>query len=359
MNLADKLKKNTSLPSRVNILADSVYLNQKEPTTTPVPAVNIAFSASPTGGFISGLTMIAGPSKHFKTAFGLLMMKSYLDANPEGIALFYDSEFGTPQEYFDTFGIDTTRVVHVPITNLEELKFDLVKQLKEVTVEDKLFIMVDSVGNLASKKEVDDAEAGKSTADMTRAKQFKSLFRMVTPHLSCNDIPMVAINHTYDSQGLFPTKVVSGGTGMYYSADNIWIIGRQQEKDGSELTGYNFIINVEKSRYVKEKSKIPVSVKFEGGIDKWSGMVEMALDAGCISQSGAWYQLVDTETGEVHDKKYRARQLTTNEIMIPIISSKMFLEHIHEKYSISSGKTIIAPNETQGIIEVMLGEENA
>lgn len=204
MSLMNKLRKNTTFKDgRVDVLSESKFLNQKDMTSTSIPAVNIALSGSPDGGFTSGLTMIAGPSKHFKTAFGLLMMKSYLDKNPDGVALFYDSEFGTPQAYFDTFQIDTSRVIHVPVTNLEELKFDIMSQLSDIEVGDKLFIVIDSVGNLASKKEVDDAESGKSAADMTRAKQFKSLFRMITPHLSMKDIPMVAINHTYDSQGMY------------------------------------------------------------------------------------------------------------------------------------------------------------
>jgi hypothetical protein len=209
-------------------------------------------------------------------------------------------------------------------------------QLSDIQVGDKLFIVVDSVGNLASKKEVDDAESGKSAADMTRAKQFKSLFRMVTPHLSMKDIPMVAINHTYDSQGMFPTKVVSGGTGMYYSADNIWIIGRQQAKEGTEIAGYNFIINIEKSRFVREKSKIPISVKFEGGIDKWSGLLDMALDAGCISQSGAWYQVVDLETGEVSEKKQRAKDFVGLTFWEPILESKMFKNYLKERYIVGN-----------------------
>lgn len=335
--LMKKLQKNSTFKDgRVDVLAQSKFLNEKDMTPTQVPAVNIAFSGSPTGGFTSGLTMIAGPSKHFKTAFGLLMMKSYLDKNPDGIALFYDSEFGTPPAYFETFKIDASRVIHVPVTNLEELKFDVMAQLSDVNLGDKLFIVIDSVGNLASKKEVDDAESGKSVADMTRAKGFKSLFRMVTPHLSMKDIPMVAINHTYDSQGMFPTKVVSGGTGMYYSADNIWIIGRQQAKEGTEIAGYNFIINVEKSRFVREKSKIPVSVKFEGGIDKWSGLLDMALDAGCISQSGAWYQVVDLETGEVAEKKQRAKDFIGADFWNPILESKIFNDYLSEKYIVGN-----------------------
>ena len=107
------------------------------------------------------------------------------------------------------------------------------------------------MGNLASKKEMEDALNEKSVADMSRAKALKGLFRMVTPYLNMKDIPLVAVNHTYKEIGLFPKDVVGGGTGIYYSADNIWIIGRRQEKKGTEIQGYHFIIKVEKSRFVK------------------------------------------------------------------------------------------------------------
>ena len=333
--LMAKLRKNSSFKDgRVNVLSESKYLHEKDSTPTNIPARNVAFSGSINGGYSSGLTMIAGPSKHFKTAFGLIMMKAFMDKNPEGLVLFYDSEFGTPQGYFDIFKIDTTRIIHVPVTNLEELKFDMVSQLNELDTEDKVFVMVDSVGNLASKKEVEDAEKGSSAADMTRAKQFKSLFRMITPHLTMKDIPMVAINHTYDSQGLYPTKVVSGGTGMYYSADTIWIVGRQQDKVGTEIQGYHFVINVEKSRFVKEKSKIPISVSWDKGVDKFSALIDMAVDYGVLSRSGGWLQRVDMETGEVMDKKFREKETHTDEFWDPILGDPKFDEHIRSKYRV-------------------------
>ena len=150
--------------------------------------------------------------------------------------LFYDSEFGAPQGYFDSFGIDTDRVIHSPITDIEQLKHDVMNQLSELERNDRVMVIVDSVGNLASKKEVDDAIDGKSVADMTRAKQMKSLFRMITPHLTLKDIPAVVVNHTYKEIGLFPKDIVSGGTGIYYSADNIFIIGRQQENKEKMLS---------------------------------------------------------------------------------------------------------------------------
>jgi RecA/RadA recombinase len=154
-------------------------------------------------------------------------------------------------------------------------------------------IVVDSIGNLASKKEVEDAVSGKSAVDMTRAKALKSLGRMVTGHLTLKDIPMIAVNHTYKTMEMFSKDVVSGGTGMYLSSDNIWIVGRQQDKDAGELQGYNFIIKIEKSRHVREGSKIPINVTFEGGINKWSGLFDIAMDLGYIKQAKQGWYTVD------------------------------------------------------------------
>jgi len=214
-------------------------------------------------------------------------------------------------------------------------------QVNSVERGDHVIIIVDSVGNLASKKEVDDALEGKSVADMTRAKQMKSLFRMVTPHLTIKDIPMVVVNHTYSEIGLFPKQIVSGGTGIYYSADNIFIIGRQQEKDGTEVVGYNFIVNVEKSRFVREKSKIPVEVTFEGGISKWSGLLDVALEGGfVIKPSNGWYSRVNKESGEVEDKKFRIKDTYTKEFWLSILTSASFREYIESKYRMAGGEML-------------------
>jgi hypothetical protein len=210
-------------------------------------------------------------------------------------------------------------------------------QINQVERGDHVIIVVDSVGNLASKKEVDDALEGKSVADMTRAKQMKSLFRMVTPHLNIKDIPMVVVNHTYQEIGLFPKQIVSGGTGIYYSADNIFIIGRQQEKEGTDVVGYNFIVNVEKSRFVREKSKIPVEVTFEGGISTWSGLLDVAIEGKFIVKpSNGWYSKVDPATGEVEEKKYRVKDTYTKDFWMPILSSKAFREYIEGRYKVAA-----------------------
>ena len=332
MSTLDKLKKNSTI-KQTEVLSKSKFLNNKDVVQTTVPALNVALSGKLDGGLSTGLTVFAGPSKHFKTAFAMLLSKSYLDKYDDGVVLFYDSEFGAPQGYFDSFGIDTDRVVHTPVTDIEQLKHDVMSQLQGIERGDRVIIIVDSVGNLASRKEVDDALDGKSVADMTRAKQMKSLFRMVTPHLTIKDIPAVVVNHTYKEIGLFPKDVVSGGTGVYYSADNIFIIGRQQEKEGKEVVGYNFIINVEKSRFVREKSRIPIEVTWEGGISKWSGLLDMALESGhVVKPSNGWY----AKSGDDDAKKVRIKDTYNKEFWIPILSDKSFIKWIEDRYLMSA-----------------------
>lgn len=466
-NIMDRLKKSSKIKDS-EVLADSVYFNhdRESEVSTIIPMINVALSGRLDGGLTSGLTIFAGPSKHFKTMYSLLMASAYLKKYPESALLFYDSEFGSPQGYFESFDIDTNRVLHAPITDIEELKFDLMNQLKEMEKKDRVIIVIDSIGNLASKKEMEDALNEKSVADMTRAKAIKSLFRMVTPFLTTKDVPLIAVNHTYQTQEMFSKAVVSGGcvvkgteiqtpnglkkvedfkvgdtvntlsgkqkvthtwnpdtlengmpecyeiefedgykvicsnkhkflidgkwietkdltpdidcttlskdvkmkiksitnvgkipvydlsveevehyvlkngvvthnTGIYYAANTIWIIGRRQDKQGTEIQGYHFVINVEKSRFVKEKSQIPISVSWDGGIQKYSGLLEIALEGGfVVKPSNGWYSKVDLETGEPVGTKYREKDTHTSEFWNDILSNERFYDFVKNKYMV-------------------------
>lgn len=343
MNLREKIIKNSTI-KQTSTLDESKIYNKKDMIPTPIPMINVALSGTLDGGLTPGLTMLAGPSKHFKTNFALLLAKSFLQKYPEGIILFYDSEFGTPQSYFKGFDIPFDSVIHTPITDIEELKFDIMKQFKNLEREDNVIVIVDSIGNLASKKEVEDALDGKAVADMSRAKQLKSLFRMVTPHLSLKDIPMIVVNHTYKEIGMFPKDIVGGGSGAYYGADNIWIIGRQQDKDKkeNEILGYHFIINIEKSRFAKEKSKIPITLSFEGGINKWSGLFDVALEGNYIANSKqGWYCLVDQETGELKEPNMRAGDIINNDAFWNnLIKTTDFSKYIEKTYKFSTNNML-------------------
>lgn len=335
-DLLKRLKSAGSI-KQASTLSESLFFNEKEQIPTEIPIINLALSAKLDRGLTAGLTFLAGPSKHFKSLLGLMLVKAYLKKYKDAICIFYDSEFGITPEYISSNGIDADRVLHVPIEHLEQLKFDISKRLEEIKRGDKVILFVDSVGNLASKKEVEDALDEKSVADMSRAKVMKSLWRIVTPHLTTKDIPCIAVNHTYQTMEMFSKSVMSGGTGGMYSANQVFIIGKSQEKEGSELSGFNFTINIEKSRFVREKSKFPFTITFEGGINKWSGLLDIALALGFVTKpSMGWYSRVNTETGEVEDKKFRIKDTNNKDFWEPLINSEKFKDAIYNRYAISS-----------------------
>jgi hypothetical protein len=142
---------------------------------------------------------------------------------------------------------------------------------------------------------------------------------------------------------MFPKAVVGGGTGSYYGADNIWILGRQQDKDNGEIQGYHFVINVEKSRYVREKSKIPITINYEGGINRWSGLLDLAIEGGYIAKPKVgWYAVVDRTTGEVSGKNYRAGDIVdSKEFWLNIMSTTDFAAWIKKRYSLDTEGSLV------------------
>ena len=170
----------------------------------------------------------------------------------------------------------------------------------------------------------------------------KGLFRMITPYLAMKNIPLLAINHTYEEIGLFPKAIVSGATGIYYSADNIGIIGRRQVKKGTEGEGYDFIVNVDKSRFVKEKSKIPISVTWDGGIAPYSGLLDVAMAGGyVVKPNNGWYQRVDKGTGELLGTKVREKDTKEAEFWQPIFAETDFKEFVRKAFQIGGDITDI------------------
>lgn len=195
--LLKRMQKNSVVKKASAMHESEILLNQKC-INLPVPIMNVAYSGRLDGGIKPGLHMVAGPSKHFKSNLCLVAVKAFLDQYSDGVVLFYDSEFGSLPSYWEVAGIDTSRVLHLPIMNMEELKFDIMKKLEDIQDGENVFIYVDSLGNLASVKEIADALEESGAADMTRAKAGKSTSRMITPYLTMKNIWMMAIQHTYD-----------------------------------------------------------------------------------------------------------------------------------------------------------------
>jgi len=351
-SLLERMMKTGELKGRVSLLSDSEFFNEKDFTQTGYPSIDIAFSGAVEGGMTSGLTVVSGASKSFKTLLGLVCMKAYLDKHKDGLAILYDSEFGVTPAYLKSIGIPTERVIHIPILNLEELKFDLVQRLKEITKKDKVYILVDSLGNLASLKEATDAQDGKSVQDMSRAKQIKSFFRIVTPHFTIKDIPCFVINHYYETQELYAKKIVSGGQGVMLSANQVFIITKSQEKEGTEVAGWKFTINIEKSRYVKEKAKIPFTVMYDGGIQKWSFMFDLAIESGHIVKPKiGWYAYVDQETGEILEPSMREKAVKSdNEFFEKLSKDESFRDFVRNKFQLSASDMESNPVDENEII---------
>lgn len=276
-------------------LVDSAIFNKTSLFTTEYPLLNIAFSGMPDGGIRSGLTTIAGPSKSFKTQYLLLLAREYQKTYPDCMILFYDSEMGSAKKDFELHGIGMQNVMHIPVTNLEELKFSMMELLPAMERGDKAIVLVDSIGNLSSKKEFDDAINQNSAADMSRAKYLKGFYRIITPLLSLLDIPMLQIAHVYSEQGMFPKTILGGGSGIYLSSDNIWFISRRVVKDGRETTGFIFNIKIEKSRYLREQITLPFEVSYDKDVfvRKDTGIFDLLVAAGVITSPTKGYYSLD------------------------------------------------------------------
>ena len=191
---------------------------------------------------------------------------------------------------------------------------------------------------------MEDAENEKIVADMTRAKAIKSLFRLITPILMSKQIPCVAINHTYATMELYSRQQMSGGSGILYAANQVLLIGKSQEKEEKELIGNLFTINIEKSRFVKEKSKFTFTARFNGGIDHFAGLFELLNEQMDLIKNPktGWYSRVKCSTGEVEEKLWRKKDTNTAEFWNWFLKDEAFKELVKKKYQLGYGSDLFS-----------------
>lgn len=334
--LLERLKKNSTIKETALISESSVY-HDRESIPTDIPILNLALSGRFDGGIECGLTGLAAPSKHFKTNIMLKCVSAYMTKHQDAVCLFYDSEFGSPAKYFESFDIDVERVIHTPITTVEELRSDITNQLEAINTGDKIIIIIDSIGNLASRKETEDALEQKEKSDMTRAKTLKSLFRIITPKLNLKKVPCIYINHTIETIEMFSKTVMTGGTGALYSSNTLLFITKAQEKDGKELEGFKFTLVAEKSRTVREKSKFPLVVTFDKGIHKYSGLLDVAMQTGhVVKPSMGWYSRVID--GVQEEQKYREKDTHNDDFWNVLLNDKDFNQKATNLYMLVKDK---------------------
>ena len=346
-DLAKRLKGTIKENKNAYMLSD--YVNEGYIFTTPVPALNIASSGSLDGGVTcGGITQIVGDSKSFKTCFALLHAASYLQKYEDGMLVVFDSEGGASFDYFKTFNIPPEKVLVIPISDVEELKQQIMSILANVTRGEHVIFIIDSLGLLASRKEINDAEAGKDTVDMTRAKSFTSFWRMVTGKLKLLQLRMFAINHYYETMSLYPTKVVKGGKGGEWASDTIWFISRSKIRENNETAGFKFTITVMKSREIIEDAKIPIEVRYDGGIDVYSGLLDIARATGHIeSGKKGWYTRVNVED----DKSWRRAEMDS-EFWKPVLEDRSFKSAVENLYKLNNNSdAMLSSSRLQKIID--------
>ena len=211
------------------------------------------------------------------------MVKSFLESNPEAGVLYFESESAITKQMVVDRGIDPTRMVILPVTTVQEFRTQALNVLNSYLSQSEanrkpIMLCLDSLGMLSTTKEVEDTADGKETRDMTRAQVLKAAFRVLTLKLGKAKVPMVVTNHTYDVVGsMFPTKEMGGGSGLKYAASSIVYLSKKKEKDGTEVVGSIVHCKNAKSRLTIENKVVDVRLMYERGLDRYYGLLELAL----------------------------------------------------------------------------------
>jgi len=251
-------------------------------------------------GGVSGnkITAIAGESSTGKTFFSLAVVKNFLDSNPDGYCLYFDTEAAVNKSLLESRGLPLDRVVVVNVVTVEEFRSKALKAvdiyLKKATEDRKpMMFVLDSLGMLSTEKEISDALNDKQVRDMTKSQLIKGAFRMLTLKLGQANIPMIVTNHTYDVIGAYvPTKEMGGGSGLKYAASTIIHLSKKKEKDGTEIVGNLIKAKTAKSRLSKENQDVTVRLFYdERGLDRYYGLLELGEIGGLWKNVAGRYEI--------------------------------------------------------------------
>ena len=264
---------------------------------------NALLSGSIYGGLPTNkITALAGESATGKTYFALGLCKQFLEDNPDSAVIYFESESAITKDMIESRGIDSSRVVIVPVVTVQEFRNQSLKILDKYLETDeadrpKMMFILDSLGMLSTTKEIEDTAEGKETRDMTRAQVTKGAFRVLTLKLGRAKVPMVVTNHTYDVIGsMFPQKEMGGGSGLKYAASSIIFLSKKKEKEGTEVIGNIIHCKNAKSRLTVENRMVDVRLNYETGLDRYYGLLDMALAFGVFKKSSTRVELPNGKT---------------------------------------------------------------
>ena len=257
------------------------------------------------------ITAIVGESSTGKTYFSLAVVKNFLDNNPDGYCLYFDTEAAVNRGLLESRGVDLDRLVVINVVTIEEFRskaLRAVDKYMQMPIEDRkpCMFVLDSLGMLSTEKEIRDALDDKQVRDMTKSQLVKGAFRMLTLKLGQANVPLIVTNHTYDVIGAYvPTKEMGGGSGLKYAASTIIYLGRKKEKDGKEVVGNIIKAKTAKSRISKENKQVEIRLFFDDrGLDRYYGLLELGEIGGIWKNVAGRY--------EINGKKIYAKQILAN-----------------------------------------------
>jgi len=261
---------------------------------------NALLSGSIYGGLPSNkITAIAGEAATGKTFFALGIVKNFLDKNKDAGVIYFESESALTKELVESRGVDSKRMVVVPVATVQEFRHQSIKVIDKYIEQPEekrkpLMFVLDSLGMLSTTKEMEDTAEGKETRDMTRSQIVKAAFRVLTLKLGKAKVPMIMTNHTYDVIGsMFPQKEMGGGSGLKYAASNIVYLSKRKEKDGTQVIGNIIHCKNYKSRLTKENAMIDVRLTYDKGLDKYYGLLDLAIKHNIFKSVSTRVELPD------------------------------------------------------------------
>ena len=243
------------------------------------------------------ITAIAGESATGKTFFVLGVCQAFLEKNVDGNVVFFESESAITKDMIEQRGIDSSRMVILPITTVQEFRYQAIQVLEAYEADENrppLLMCLDSLGMLSTTKEIEDTDAGKETRDMTRSQIVKATFRVLTLKLGKLGVPLLITNHTYDVIGsMFPQKEMGGGSGLKYAASTIIYLSKKKDKEGTDIVGNIVHCKTYKSRLTKENQMVDVRLSYTKGLDRYYGLLELGEKHGVFSKVSTRYELPD------------------------------------------------------------------
>ena len=315
---------------------------------------SLMFNALLGGSLFNGLpknkvTALAGEEATGKTFFVIDMIKHFLDEQPKGLAIYFESEAAISKDMFVERGVDTKRVLILPIDTVQNFRTQILKILEKyeatpIKARQPMVFVLDSLGALSTTKEVNDTSEGKETADMTRAKVLRATFRTITQRLARAGTPLIITNHTYDEQGLFPKKIMGGGRGLSYSASTIVFLSKRKDKVGTDVVGNFITCTLKKGRLTKENTTCVVNLNYRTGISKYYGLLDLGVKHGVIAKVGNKYDLGD-------GNKYFEKAILKN-------AETLFTKELLEKLDVAAKKEYSYGGEEISE-EEEIGEEGA